>query len=134
MKKLNKILLAGTMVTFLAAGCNALRLKDSNQTVAVAQSQAEQTSNQAGQNLIIRYQGEAGKNALEILKQKYQVQTKEFAGLGEFVESINGVKPDSKHFWKFFIDGQGSNLGAGSYVTKNSDSLEWRLAEVNNEQ
>ena len=75
----------------------------------------------------IKYQGEEGKNALTLLKAKYKVETKSFGSAGEFVESINGIKPDSKHFWKFFINGKSASVGASSYVTKSTDVLEWKL-------
>jgi len=82
------------------------------------------------QSSTISYKGVADKSALELLKSKYQVGTKQFSGLGEFVESINGVKPDSKHFWAFYVNGKSATLGASSYVTKNSDTIEWRLDEI----
>ena len=78
----------------------------------------------------IKYKGEEGKNALTLLKAKYQVETKSFGSAGEFVESINGIKPDSKHFWKFFINGKSASVGASSYVTKSTDVLEWKLDEI----
>ncbi len=79
----------------------------------------------------IKYQGEEGKNALDLLKAKYKVETKSFGSAGEFVESINGVKPDSKHFWKFFVNGKSASVGASSYVTKSSDVLEWKIDVIN---
>ena|SRR3989338_7588983 len=80
----------------------------------------------------IRYQGVEGKNALELLKSNYTVQTKEFSGLGEFVVSINGIEPDSQHFWSFYVNGQQSQVGADQYMTKNGDKIEWKLEEIKN--
>lgn len=79
----------------------------------------------------ISYKGVEGKSALELLKAKYQVQTKVYSGLGEFVESINGIKPDSAHFWEFYINGKSSTVGASSYVTKSEDNIEWKLSSIN---
>jgi len=79
------------------------------------------------------YKGVDGKNALELLKINHKVETKDFSGLGEYVEAIDGIKPDSKHFWKFFINGKSATVGAGTYVTKNSDMLEWEIDKIGNE-
>src|SRR5215204_1880063 len=66
----------------------------------------------------ISYKGVEGKNALELLKSKYKVETKEYSGMGEMVTSINDVKPDSKHFWGFYINGESAQVGADAYQTK----------------
>jgi hypothetical protein len=77
-----------------------------------------------------RYEGVEGRTALELLKASYRVETQSFGDLGEFVKSIDGVEPDSRHFWAFYLNGQQSQEGAGSYVTKASDMVEWRLEEI----
>jgi hypothetical protein len=74
--------------------------------------------------------GEDGKNALELLKAKYKVETKSFGDMGEFVQSINDQAPDNKHFWAFYVNGQQAQVGAGSYITRTSDLIEWRMDEI----
>jgi len=143
MKKFGKILLVSAVVFLLGAGCNKIQpIKDQG-----IDSKKTEQANQQPANLliaedkntevkpaqdIIKYNGQEGKNALEILKSKYTVETKSFGSVGEFVESINGIKPDSKHFWEFFVNGKSSSIGAGSYITKSTDVLEWKLGEVGN--
>ena len=78
----------------------------------------------------VKYSGAEGKNALELLKIAHKIETKNYPGVGEFVESIDGVKGDSKHFWEFFVNGKSSNVGAGSFITKNGDIIEWKLSEL----
>ena len=80
--------------------------------------------------LHVAYFGKEGKTAMELLKENYTVVTKDYPGLGEFVESINGVKPDQNHFWSYYIDGKPAQVGASSYKTKNSDQIEWILEEI----
>src|SRR4051812_30836283 len=58
----------------------------------------------------VKYFGVDGISALELLKAQHKLETKTYSGVGEFVESIDGVKPDSKHFWKFFVNGKSSNV------------------------
>ncbi len=81
----------------------------------------------------LSYQGQQGMTALALLKAKYpgKVDTTQ-SKYGEFVNAINGIKPDSKHFWSFYLNGKLSNGGAGSYETKNSDTIMWKLEEIKN--
>lgn len=115
-KHIAKVLLAFAILT-LAVGCH--KKTDT--------STAPQTTNQLQG---VSYQGQTGKTALEILKNKFNVQTKEFSG-GEFVQTINGVTPDDKHYWSFYVNGAEATVGASQYVTKDSDKVEWKLKEIN---
>ncbi len=106
--------------------------EDQQNSSQTTQSQTPQLPNEPSQANVIEYNGEDGKNALTILKSKYTVGTQEFSGIGEFVTSINGVTPDSKHFWAFYVNGKSSNIGASQYITKSTDKLEWKLETINN--
>lgn len=99
------------------------KTNDNNQAGLEAQSKLPDSSE-------IKYQGEDGKNALELLKAKYTVEVTSFGDLGEFVKSINGVSPDSSHFWSFYVNGSQSQVGAQTYITKSSDTVEWKLEEI----
>ena len=75
---------------------------------------------------VVSYQGEEGKTALVLLQENAEV---EMSGEGEmaFVTSINGVEADSSHqFWAFYVNGEQAQVGAGSYVTKADDEIEWK--------
>ncbi|MBI5530436.1 MAG: DUF4430 domain-containing protein [Candidatus Doudnabacteria bacterium] len=156
MVKYRKFIFASLAILLLAAGCtktqpvddtnlegSPLLKEQSGQRPATSTSAAPVTAPKTqNPNAVvtqktiappmneIKYQGEDGKNAMDLLKAKYKVETKSFGSAGEFVESINGVKPDSKHFWKFFINGKSASVGASSYVTKSTDMLEWQLDEI----
>ena len=69
-------------------------------------------------------------NRCSLLKTTHQVQTKEYAGIGEFVESIDGIKPDSNHFWAFYVNGKSFDVGASSYKPQNGDKIEWKLVKI----
>ena len=81
----------------------------------------------------IRYPGKDGKNAFELLKEQVPVESKQY-DFGVFIESINAVKPDDKHFWKLYINGQEAQVGADQLQTKDGDIIEWRIEEINNNQ
>ncbi len=154
MKNYKKIILISLAVVFLAAGCNkAEPVRDTGtndinleRSPLLKEQPSQRPADSATPTPVpvkektveakpvetaIKYNGQEGKNALELLKAKYTVETKSYGSAGEFVESINGVKPDTKHFWKFFINGKSASVGAGSYVTKNADVLEWKLDAIN---
>jgi hypothetical protein len=75
----------------------------------------------------ILYAGEDGKTALEILKQKADVLTKD-SDYGEYVDSINGLQGGTGgKYWTFYVNGQMAQVGAGTYQTKNGDRIEWKF-------
>ena len=77
----------------------------------------------------IRYPGQDGRNAFELLKERTSVESKQY-DFGVFIESINGTKPDDKHFWKLYVNGQASQVGADQLQTKQGDILEWVMEEI----
>lgn len=74
----------------------------------------------------IQYQGVKGQTALDLLKQKASVQTKHYK-FGDMVTSINGVSGNGPKYWSFYVNGKMSDVGASTYITKNSDQIEWKL-------
>lgn len=89
-----------------------------------------QASMQQVPSSTVSYHGVDGKNALELLKTNYSVETKSFGDLGEYVQSINGIAPDNTHFWSMYVNGQQSQVGASVYITKSSDTIDWKLEEI----
>ncbi|NCS32434.1 DUF4430 domain-containing protein [bacterium] len=75
----------------------------------------------------ITYSGEEGKTALELLKLKDDVVTKD-SSFGEYVDSINGIAggTDNK-YWLFYVNDKPATMGAADYITSSSDIIEWRF-------
>jgi hypothetical protein len=93
-------------------------------------AQPAPTQESSIQAKIYSYQGEQGKTALEILKSKFDVETKE-TDFGEMVTAIEGKKADeSKEFWAFKVNGEMAMEGAGTYQTKDTDQISWELTEI----
>lgn len=73
------------------------------------------------------YKGKNNKTALSLLQNATNVIV---SGTGEnsFVTSINGITADStKEFWSFSVDGIDASVGAGSYITKDNETITWKL-------
>lgn len=92
-----------------------------NQEVASARQDKQQKQSNS-----FTYQGETGKNALELLKANADVQT-ETSDFGEMVTSINGQAGGGDKYWAFFVNGEMSSVGAADYATKDSETIEWKL-------
>jgi len=74
----------------------------------------------------LSYHGQAGQNALALLKKHATVQTKHYS-FGDLVMSINDSKGTGPKYWTFYINGKQASVGAGSYTTKSTDTLTWKL-------
>jgi|GEM_PF-1241442 len=73
---------------------------------------------------------EEGKTVLDLTS---KVATIEKTGEGKnaFITSINGAKADSSknEYWELLVNGKSSQVGAGSYVVKDGDKIEWLLSK-----
>jgi hypothetical protein len=68
-------------------------------------------------------------NAFELLKDSQEIEFKEY-DFGVFVESINGIAGDSKHFWALYVNNEKSLTGADQTTVNKGDTVEWRYEEV----
>lgn len=97
---------------------------------SVTPTPTKQASSSATTAPTIRYKGESGKTALELLKQHYPDTETKKTSFGDQVVAIGGrTADDSKNeYWEFLVNGKSSNEGAGTYQTKSGDVLEWKIA------
>lgn len=80
------------------------------------------------------YQIKENTTALDLLKTSHQVETKDYGSLGEMVVSVDSMKARVDQFWAFYVNGKLANVGAGSYILRNHDKVEWKLNSVNSYQ
>ena len=76
------------------------------------------------------FTGVEGEIALVTLKKQFTVETKEFSGLGEYVNAINGLTADAGHYWSFYVNGASADVGASAYTAKAGDQLEFRYVDM----
>jgi len=135
--KVHPIFATIVFIVVIAAGFGALAVVAKNQAndisnlkTQISQLQSAAKASDVRENGV-SYSGENGKTAMDLLKGKYQVETKDFSGMGEFVVAIDGVKAeDGVNFWAFYVDGKMAAEGAGTYKTKDSEKIEWRLEKI----
>jgi len=76
----------------------------------------------------ITYSGKDGATALDLLNQTCDTVTSG-TGTSAFITGINGITANaSNEFWSFEVNGEMAAVGAGSYTTKNSDTIVWKLS------
>lgn len=91
--------------------------------------QATVVTNAQHQLTQISYHGQAGVDALTLLKQKATVQVKHYS-FGDLVTAINGSVGTGPKYWTFYVNGKQSQVGAGNYKTRDSDTLAWKLQQL----
>lgn len=136
-KKVHPIFASIVFIIAIAASFGVLAVVAKNQgsDISNLKSQVIQLQATEAKNDILKngvsYQGQNDKTALDLLKNGYKVETKDFAGMGEFVTAIDSVESeDGKNFWAFYVDGKMAAEGAGTYKTKDGEKIEWRLEEI----
>ncbi len=74
-------------------------------------------------------QGSSAYDLMEAAKtQGLNFQERQFAGLGVFIDEINGVKSSQKDgkYWIYYINGQKAQVGISSYIIKPNDVISWK--------
>ena len=92
-------------------------------------AQSEQKVQVETVNKDVTYKGNDGETALALLEKNAKIVT---SGSGDmaFVATINGITADpNSEYWQFSVDGKSASVGAGSYVTKNAETISWKLVK-----
>ena len=75
------------------------------------------------------FSGSSVYDLMNKLKQEKKIdfQGRDYAGLGFFVEAINGVKNNpADENWIYYVNGRPAPVGASNYKVKVNDVIEWR--------
>ncbi len=98
------------------------------QSTKTAQTEQKVLGENVNKDVI--YKGQDGVTALALLEKNAKIVT---SGTGDmaFVATINSVKADpNSEYWQFSVDGKSASVGAGSYITKNNESISWKLVKL----
>jgi hypothetical protein len=80
------------------------------------------------QGNINKIQVTSGTTALQLLQMSHKV-VMTGQGINSFVTGIDKQVVDSqkKEFWAFYVNEKQAQVGAGSYILKNNDTIEWKV-------
>jgi hypothetical protein len=98
------------------------------QSTKTAQTEQKVLGENVNKDVI--YKGQDGVTALALLEKNAKIVT---SGTGDmaFVATINSVTADpNSEYWQFSVDGKSASVGAGSYITKNNESISWKLVKL----
>ena len=81
----------------------------------------------ATHSVLIR-EGDTIEQAMQTLKENGGItySTREYSGLGSFVESINGKAANDNFYWILYVNGKKSPTGISSTRLLPGDSIEWK--------
>jgi hypothetical protein len=128
MNKKIMLIAAGALVVAAVATGLVVRTNNAKDT-KTAQTQTTATPTPSVAAKTLTYGGVEGKTALELLKAKDPNTVTKGDGANAYVTTINGytASDTNKEFWALYVNGKQSELGAGSYVTKAGDKIEWKI-------
>lgn len=125
-KKANKFLVFGALIiVVLISSFFIFDTGGSNQSPQEIEDSIEQEVIEEEPKIeIFSYQGKEGISALDLLKEKAEVEER-----NGFVTSINGREADdgANEFWAFYVNSKPAEVGAGEYITEEKDLIEWKI-------
>ena len=79
----------------------------------------------------VSYTASKGTTALAQLKQVARGVVTKTSSFGEYVQSIGEYKGgDDGKYWTFYVDGKMASTGAGTYVAKGGEKIEWKFEKL----
>lgn len=131
-KSKNKLLItliAVVIVFGLALGAAALYKSKQNPTTS-SQRSPELVASETGRTEI-SYSATPGISALQQLRSEAEDVVVLESEYGQLIDSIEGHKggADGK-YWSFYVNGEMAQVGAGDYVQKKGDVIEWKFQKL----
>ncbi|MDO8663685.1 MAG: DUF4430 domain-containing protein [Candidatus Wildermuthbacteria bacterium] len=73
-------------------------------------------------------------DAMDILSKtaSFTFSATRYAGIGYFIDSINGVKNADGNYWTLYVNGKYSTVGASAYALQGNDRIEWKYSDKAN--
>ncbi|HCM51533.1 TPA: hypothetical protein DIS56_00115 [Candidatus Saccharibacteria bacterium] len=116
-----KTKLSTLMIVLLVIGAGGVASVLTQDETPKAQITTEQS-----QTTYVKYHGVEGQTALDLLKKYALVETKHY-DFGDLVTSVNGTPGNGPKYWSFYVNDKLAEVGAGTYVTNDADTIEWKL-------
>lgn len=121
---------ATVLAAGLLAGCSDGSAPDASSS-APASASVDPTQQVAENVSKFSYEGEDGKTALELLKEKDPDAQVQGEGENAYVTAIQGREADpATEFWGLYVDDEMAQVGAGTLETKDGQTITWKLEEI----
>ena len=66
------------------------------------------------------------------LPHPFSFTQKTYPGMGEFIESINGIANTSSKYWFVYVNGTESSTGVSNIIIHSGDVIDWRFEGASN--
>lgn len=125
MKRIHIILLALIIAALLATGGVIWAMTRPNTSTVVEQLSTERHRTD------ITYTAKAGETSLDQLKREVDSIVTKQSDYGEYVDTIEGyIGGTDGKYWSFYVDGTMSAVGAGSYIQKGGETIQWKFQKL----
>lgn len=79
------------------------------------------TSYKEGESLYI-----VMKNLSDRKNSKFSFHSKNYSGLGNFIDEINKVKGTPGRYWIYYVNNKKASVGVSKYIVKSGDIITWK--------
>jgi len=62
---------------------------------------------------------------------KINFTEKNYIGMGEFIDGINGIKNNSNQSWIYYVNNQEASVGISNYKINPGDVVSWKYEKAN---
>ena len=126
--KIKLILALFALATILGFGAWAVSINQPSQQPV---TESRRIENNAVGRTEITYLARPGSTSLEQLKEEASDVLTTESEYGELVDSIEGHKGGTEgKYWSFYVNGEMAQVGAGAYVQKEGDWIEWKFQKL----
>ncbi|HTJ73180.1 MAG TPA: DUF4430 domain-containing protein [Verrucomicrobiae bacterium] len=127
--KISKKAVVSAMAALVVAGIGTFALLNrtpSEPATALSASKVQKTASDS-----VSYVGKKGVTALAQLKETASGVVTKSSSYGEYVDAIGDFSSgkDGK-YWTFYVDGKLASVGAGAYLAKGGEKIEWKFEKA----
>ena len=132
--RFNKTILISAAAALLIIGGTAIALGIDSQHAAQQTKPAissQQAKPAVQHRTDISYIAKAGVTSLDQLKTEADDVVTKQSQYGEYVAAIEGsIGGTNGKYWSFYVNGTMSDVGAGTYIQKGGEQIEWKFQKL----
>lgn len=122
----NVFILSSVLFVLLLTGCSSV----ANDTQNTSQSEVVASSPEVLPQTTLELEAEIdGQLVADLTESRHQVEYKEY-DFGVMVESIDGLRADSNHYWALYVNDEYGEAGAKQLKVNQGDRIKWVYEEI----